>query len=242
MQKFQLRLGLTPMWTGVRGSDYATIKYDSEGRQLWVALYNGPGNGNDIAAAIFVDSKGYIYVTGGSAAVGTPERDYATIKYDSEGNEVWVARYDGPAHQDDMAFALTVDAEGHVYVTGGGYGVDTGFDCATIKYDPEGNELWAARYNGPGNRHDTAWALALDAKGNVYVTGDSWGDGSWQDYATIKYDREGNEVWVARYDGPSHQIDAASAIALDAQGNVYVTGSSSGLASLDYTTIKYSQK
>jgi len=46
---------------------------------------------------------------------------------------------------------------------------------------------WIARYNGPGNSSDYAWAMAMDTSGNVYVTGGSYDSDSVWDYATIKY-------------------------------------------------------
>ena len=52
------------------------------------------------------------------------------------------------------------------------------------------NELWVQRYNGPRNTEDRAYALALDAAGNVYVTGWSRGNETYWDYATIKYGYE----------------------------------------------------
>ncbi len=219
--------------------DYATIKYDANGTQLWVARYDGPGNGYDEASALAVDVNGNVYVTGGSEGSGAT-LDYATIKYDANGNTLWVARYDGPGYSTDEATALAVDADGNVYVTGGSVGSGANHDYATIKYDANGTQLWVARYDGPGNSTDEATALAVDADGNVYVTGGSVGSGTDEDYATIKYDANGNTLWVARYDGPGSGTDVANALAVDAGGNVYVTGGSVGSGTdYDYATIKY---
>jgi len=153
-----------------------------------------------------------------------------------------VVLYDGPAHVNDVAYALAVDVEGNVYVSGFSYGVGTGADYATIKYDRDGNELWVSRYDGPAHRDDVGASLVLDNESNVYVTGWSYGVGTELDYATVKYDSDGNEVWVMRYDGPPHQNDAARAMAIDPKGNVYVTGHSPDFSTMDYTTVKYSPK
>ena len=218
--------------------DYATIKYDNNGNQLWVARYNGPASGADRASAIAVDKVGYIYVTGSSA--GNNSADFTTVKYDSNGNQLWVARYNGPASGEDKASAIALDASGNAYVTGSSMGSDTSKDYATVKYDSKGNQIWAARYNGPANGADEAVALATDSAGYVYVTGSSTGNDTYQDYATVKYDSNGNQLWVARYDGPENSEDTTSKIALDVSGNIYVTGWSTGNNQrYDYATIKY---
>ncbi len=103
------------------------------------------------------------------------------------------------------------------------------------------------RYNGPANFIDIPHALAVDAAGNVYVTGRSAGSGRLNDYATIKYDADGNQVWVARFAASSGSgaPNSATALAVDAAGNVYVTGQAFGRLvgesgdAYDYMTIKY---
>jgi len=231
-------------WNSIN-RDYATIKYDANGRQLWVARYNGPGRNWDVARAIAVDEAGNVYVTGYSGGIGT-RSDYLTIKYDTNGNQLWVARYDGPANLDDVPYAIAVDSVGSVYVTGYSVGNGTNHDYATVKYDANGNQLWVARYhNGPlTRRDDRAYALAVDSAGSVYVTGFSDTANNPleynYDYVTIKYDTNGNQLWVARYNGPSNRNDVACAVAVDRVGNVYVTGSSESTTPLeDYVTVKY---
>jgi hypothetical protein len=195
----------------------------------WVATYNGGA-----AQAIAVDDLGNVYVTGASGG-------YVTIKYDSAGQQQWVARYSGPLSS-GQARAIAVDKSGNVYVTGESTGIGTAEDYATVKYNSAGQQQWVARYNGPGNFTDAAYAIAIDGSGNVYVTGqsDSGGQGSNYDYATIKYNSDGQQQWLARYNGPGNDGDAAYAMAIDGSGNVYVTGVSVGSdTGADFATINY---
>jgi uncharacterized delta-60 repeat protein len=233
---------VTGQSTGLGTSgDYATIKYDTNGNQIWTARYDGPVNDDDAALALAVDSSGNVYVTGVSfGGIGTG-LDYATVKYDSSGNELWDARYNGGSgNYYDRPEAIAVDSSGNVYVTGQSTGLGTFGDYATIKYDTNGNQIWVARYNGLENGSDKAFALAVDSSGNVYVTGYSPGSGTDKDYATIKYDSSGNELWVKRYNGPGDGLDEARSLAVDSFGNVYVTGVSTGSGTYgDYATIKY---
>ncbi len=220
--------------------DYATAKYNASGVEQWSARYNGPGNSDNDAYDLVVDGSGNVYVTGATSGADR-KRDYATIKYNASGVEQWLARYNGPGNSDDDALALAVDGSGNVYVTGASIGSGTGQDYATIKYNASGVEQWVARYNGPRNFHDAAYALAVDGSGNVYVTGASAGSGTDPgDYATIKYNASGVEQWVARYNRPGNFYDGVSALAIDASGSVYVAGESTGSGTGgEYATIKY---
>ena len=82
-------------------------------------------------------------------------------------------------------------------------------------------EAWVQRYNGPGTGDDYAWAMAVDASGNVVVTGQSYiglgGGDRASRYATIKYSSAGVPLWTNLYIGPANN-DVANAIALDSSG------------------------
>ena len=222
--------------------NYVTRKLSSSGQQQWLAIYNNIEE-NDIVAAIAVDQDGNVYVTGRSLSSDPPNYiysyNYATVKYDSTGAEQWVARYDGVDNLDDYATALAVDAEGNVYVTGYSEGEETGVSYATIKYNSLGEQQWEAKYNSPNGLNSFARALALDAEGNVYVTGSSETSGTGADYATIKYNPAGVQQWVAKYNAPDNLDDETSSIKVDMAGNVYVSGTSTRLSgvSCNYPTV-----
>jgi uncharacterized delta-60 repeat protein len=222
-------------------NDITTIKYNSSGQQQWVQRYNGPGNSDDGTNgtnAIAVDSSGNVYVAGWSA--GTENTDYVVIKYNSNGEQQWAQRYNGPGNGYDAPYGIALDGSGNVYVTGTSTGDGTGSDYTTIKYNNDGVQQWAQSYNGSGNGYDAAQALAVDGSGNVYVTGVSTAENGLGDCVTIKYDTNGNQQWVKVYNGPANSTDYGNSVTVDGSGNVYVTGSSTGTTTdRDYLTIKY---
>jgi hypothetical protein len=217
--------------------------------ESWSVRYNGPGSSTDKSNAIAVDHPGNVFVTGTSPSVGFGTEDYVTIKYDSAGIEQWVSRYNGTGSSVDNAYAIAIDKEGYIYVTGGSTGSVSGFDFLTIKYSSGGDTIWTRRYNGPRNAKDVAYAIAIDDSGNIYVAGESEGStsthGIFEDYAIIKYSPDGETIWIARYNGPAGDYDKANSIDVDTIGNVYVTGVSdggstgSGSPHFDFATIKY---
>jgi hypothetical protein len=100
---------------------------------------------------------------------------------------------------------------------------------------------WVKIYNDPNNDYDVGIALAVDGDGNVVIGGRVYSLASSYDFYVAKYAvNTGTLIWEKYYDGPTHSDDEMSNMVLDADGNVFVTGSSfaqRGLA--DYYTAKY---
>ena len=140
----------------------------------------------------------------------------------------WVQTYDSPDHSDDYGFGVAVDTTGNIFVTGFEYRGDLGQSSNVWlrKYDTNGNTLWTETYDNPGHSSDVARGVALDAAGNVYVTGIERRDDLGQNLNIWlgKYDTDGNILWTETYDSPDHGYDSGEDIAVDAAGNVYVTG------------------
>ena len=225
---------------GASGYDYATIKYSSAGVPLWTNRYNGPGNGDDEATAVALDSSNNVIVTGYSTGSGGSP-DYATLKYSSAGVPLWTNTYNGPGNGFDGASAVAVDGSNSVIVTGQSWGGASSYDYATLKYSSAGAPLWTNRYNGSGNQWDLAKAVAVDRSNNVIVTGYSVAPGGYPDYATMQYSSAGVPLWTNRYNGPANNTDFANALAVDRSGKVIVTGFSTGIGTAgDFATIQYS--
>jgi hypothetical protein len=217
---------------------YTTIKYYPDGDTAWVRWYEVPG----AASAITVDTYSNVYVTGRSWDSTGTDYDCATIKYFPNGDTAWVRRYNGPGNGSDEGWAIAVDGLGNVYITGESYGSGTDYDYCTIKYYTNGNTAWVKTYNGPGNAQDYARAIVVDGSDNVYVTGSSYGGGSNEDYATIKYYPNGDTAWVRRC-VITLVNDEAYDMSVDDSGNVYVTGGAGWIPFIwtyrDYATVKY---
>ena len=198
----------------------------------WVRRYpdtvNGWGGGN----AITVDNKGYVYITG--TIVISNLMKYGTIKYSENGQVMWTRIYEGTNSGGRQPYAIAVDGKGNVFVTGYGYQTGNYFDFLTIKYDSLGNEKWVRFHDGGAHDIDEAVAVRTDGAGNIYVSGYTSTGGNHFVYCTIKYNTEGDVLWVKYYGIPTPSSQPF-AIAVDDNSNIYVTGMNNDKA----TTISY---
>ena len=220
--------------------DIFVLKYGSNGDPVWTQRWTSPiATYSAYAYSIAVDKQENVYVTG-FMSDGLTDGEFVTLKYDSTGNLQWSARYNGSPNSIDYSNCIAVDGSGNAYITGWSGGDNNLWDFTTIKYSPTGEELWVRTYNGSANDNDFAYRLALDPSGNIYVTGQSVETGSDNDITTIKYSSDGDVLWTKHYNGPANGYDAGQSIAVDAQGNAYVTGNHTTATGLDCATLKYS--
>jgi hypothetical protein len=207
--------------------DFATVKYDPAGKQLWVARYDSADHGYDEPKAIAVDAAGNVYVAGAGSGDGSYDTELTLVKFGADGSRQWVRTYgsdtagDAP-DPDGSGEDVAVDAAGNVYVTGTGLG-----DYVTIAYSPAGAQQWLARVANPGEVPyvDTASDLALDGAGNVYVSGKAWSGsypGTFYDALTVKYAPDGKQLWSRRFDANWNGNEEVGGLAVDGAGNLYV--------------------
>ncbi|MCH8252175.1 MAG: SBBP repeat-containing protein, partial [Planctomycetes bacterium] len=204
----------------------------------WDALHAGVDGfyfGFKVPVGVVTDSEGAVYVNS-TIGLGLADRDILTVKYAPDGTLVWSVTYDGPSQNVDIGKGITIDSAGDILVLGQSQGV-----FLVIKYDASDGSIIGTMQHDPGGSVDIPNALTTDDAGNIYVTGQSWVDQ--RDFYTFKMDSLGNVLWTARYNGPGPFLfahDIAVDIALDSNGDIFVTGpSNSATAFPDFATIKY---
>ena len=218
--------------------DAYTAKYAaSDGAVLWEQLYNSPANNSDAGQSVAVDRVGNVIVQGYSFDSPGWYWNQFTAKYAAaDGAVLWQRLQDGPRNTQGLMAALVLDGADNVVVLGSfGAGYDPDISTAKLA-GTDGSMLWEQRYNGPAHRAGMGEAVAIDAHGNVFVTGHSEGDDTAMDYLTVKYAPNGTMLWERRHNGPRNGSDAPrGGLVLDPEGNAIVSGGSSG----DFYTVKY---
>lgn len=196
--------------------------------------------GNNVPYASVTDAAGNTYITGASTNESQPAGDFFTMKVSPLGTILWEARKPADKYAVEYGMEILIDNTGNLLVTGLKWNGND-MDIQTVKYTPDGIELWSVIYNSAYEGIDAPAAMAAGPDGSIYITGLSW-SGNSVDYLTLKYDADGNEMWMVRENGAGEETwNEATALALDTAGNVIVTGYSPNPEGwLNYYTIKYS--
>lgn len=235
--------------TSAGGGDLFVIKYDGSGTRSWTQQL-GTAQG-DIAHGVATDAAGNVYVTGYTHGnlgnVNAGDVDIFIVKYDGSGALQWIRQFG--TTRVDIAYAITVDTSGNLYVAGDTHGTlepggpyanpdATGHtsDLFVIKYDAAGNLLWIRQLGTA--KLDGVFGVTTDASGAVYLAGHTRGDldgntnadpsGATQDVVVVRYDGDGNKQWTKTFGSAAD--DWASGIAINATtGHAIVSGCTNGV-------------
>ena len=227
------------LWNVGTGEDFTVIKLDGvSGAERWRQVIDGPTHGQDVANSVAVDAAGDVVAAGWLTTPGAAA-DFTVIKLDGvSGAERWRQVIDGPAHRNDIAQAVTVDAAGDVVAAGGITFVSTFAASFTVlKLDgASGAERWRQVITKTSLVFDdVAWAVAVDAAGDVVAAGSLNATSTSQTFTVLKVDgASGAKRWQQDISSGS-----ARAVAVDAAGNVVAAGSLATPTSNDFTVIKF---
>ena len=212
------------LFPGNGNADLWLAKFDGAGgSKLWERFYDG-GSG-DRATAVAVNIHGDIAVTGVSEKTLSPS-DYYTAKYSSDGTLRWAVRADAGTGDSDLPVGVVMESGGHVIVTGT---IDNTEGVFTIKHaGDDGAVLWTSI--GPG----AARGIGLDSTNNPFILSEDALDFARSASVHKLRAADGGEVWEVSADVPRF-----GAMAIDADGNIVITGRMSGASLVDYKTVKY---
>jgi uncharacterized delta-60 repeat protein len=207
-------------------SQIVTMKFQPDGSPQWFSILDNGVDSIDAARQVAVDAQGNIY-TSGYVRTLSQGYDMALVKYNPNGNQLWVRYYNGSSNGNDVSNDMKLDASGNIYLTGYSHHSASQLDYMTVKYSSAGTKLWEARYIGNYlNGDNIAHSITLDAENNVYITGRSEESASGSDIVTVKYNSSGTSQWVLKNNGSVNAgfIEFGYSIALDNLKNVYVAG------------------
>lgn len=214
------------------------------------------GKAHDKTRCLAVDTRGNVFLAGefvGTSQFGAQtltsagEMDFFIAKCSPEGKFLWARSAGGSGI--DRGYGVATDAAGNCYVTGhfqstnatfSGVAVPNAgdYDIFVAKYDPDGKLLWVRTAGGKG--YDYGHGIAVDARGNVLVTGALVGDGAFGEVKITgatgahvfcaRYDSAGKLLWAKTAEGKAS--NSGHGIAVDGAGNAYVGGYSGGAGTL----------
>jgi hypothetical protein len=212
-------------------SGYLTVKFNSDGILQWTRIYKSTVNATDIPIHISTDKECNIYITGGTADGKT-----TTIKYSSNGDSLWVRKFD------NSGFKVLPDSLFNVYVAGLVNNSSGRFEISLLKYDSNGVFQWHHSFNGnPGGQLSTTFFTDFCMDNEfIYIAGTSTAVQTPTDYLIIKVNSNGDTLWSKKYSYNSFSVDEAKSIVLDSLSNIYVTGRSErNSISYSIATVKY---
>lgn len=252
------------------GVDCFIAKFTPSGSRIWATYYGGEDV--DYVSTLKTDAAGNLFVAGwtgsttGIATAGSYQPNYGggvlndaddgfMAKFSNDGVLQWATYYGGPSF--DRFYGMDLDNSGNIYATGitssttgisspGAFQTSFGGgnnDAFVVKFDRDGNRIWATYYGGPGE--DFTECIVVDHQNNIIAGGETISSsgisttgshqpvfgGNTRDGFLVKLNPNGNRIWGTYYGGNGEEY--VLAVACDTNDNILFTGwtySTTGIA------------
>jgi hypothetical protein len=198
---------------GIKDTSLFIIKYSPSGNIIWQRSLENFYADQTYASFTITDKQCNIYFTCQSL------QRYALLKYDSSGNQKWVRYYDEGYC---TPYGLVMDSSGFVYLTG--ESSTSIYRIVTIKYNSDGDSVWTRKFDGGATYGCSEPHMFVNNQGEVFIGGYENTVSQNFNFITFKYNSSGVIQWVSRYNGPANYADKITAIKVDKEGYVYITG------------------
>lgn len=220
-------------------TDMVTIKYNSSGTQQWATTYNYTSNMNDAGVKISVTIN-WVSISG-IVQTGITTYKWCTMIVNKSTGAYSNGRISSNSSTGiDQVNDMVEDASGNIYIVGATPVSGQGYNYDIIKLTSALALAWEVTYNGGDNLDDIGKGIKVDSYGNVFVTGYSTSSTEGRNITTLKYQSNGTLEWEQTINDSLNGNDEASAMAMDADGNIYITGYiNTEIDSADFFTVKY---
>lgn len=203
-------------------SSTCTVPYEV----LWTASHNGSASNRDSIVEMAIGPDGNIYAIGSERVTDEGENLWLR-QYMPDGTEGWTVSYNG-LFGDDSGSALAFFDNGDIAVVGTSEGEFDGDDIFIARISgTDQSVLWSATQDGPGmgpgdnDDFDYGTDIIVDGENVIVSGGLRIGVQDW-DVFVGSYDVDGIELWTNTYAGAAGGNDSGRALALDADGVVWV--------------------
>ena len=133
----------------------------------------------------------------------------------------WGVRYSSISTASEIAYCIAQDSYGNLYVSGTIWGLNS-WDCAIIKYDNYGNQIWQRSYDG--QHDDYPVSLVVDNLGNPIITCKSYNTITKLDFSIVKYDTSGQILYSTRLNTCNACDNYPAVSKIDTSGNLFAGG------------------
>lgn len=215
-------------------TDLFLVKFAPDGTRQWTRQLGS--SSDDYSSAVAVDAQGNVLVVGNTygtlpGQTSSGAMDFVLARYAADGTLEWARQLGTSTY--DYARGVATDREGNAYVAGntsGRLGADPaagGNDTVLLKLTPTGAVEWARQTGSPTDEY--VGGVAVDAAGNVYVGGTTYGalegdaSAGQSDLFLMRFSPQGTRAWTRQVGGSSYEW--TSGVAVDAAGSVYLSAS-----------------